>query len=101
MTSRQLFFDIAIEQCVERYVRQAGVCGLLVQLNQEAFEMLAKGLSSLVNRGVEGLSLQAPLSAFTDVVTELPGKSLGAPSVEWNRADTVQTFSLAPESLHI
>ena len=51
---------------------------LLIQLYEEAFEMLTKSLFSFVDGRVEGLYLEAPLRAVADVVTKLPGKSLGA-----------------------
>jgi len=74
--SRHLLFDVTIQKSIERHIRRTSILRLLIQLYQEAFEMLTKSLFSFVDGGVESLEFEDSFSALTDVVTKLPSKAL-------------------------
>src|ERR1700678_2903993 len=76
LSLRHLLRDVAVEQSAERNAGRAGIFGFLVQLNDEALQMLPESFFGLVDRRIERLNLRFPLRPFHDVVAKLPGESL-------------------------
>ena len=72
MTGWHFFLDVAIQKSIERHTGRPGIFRLLIQLHDEAFEMLADSFLSLVDGLVEGLHLANSLAALDQVVVEFP-----------------------------
>lgn len=78
MAGGHLFSDVAIEQRAERDVAGTGILGFVVQLQDEAFEVMPKSLFGFVESPVEGQRLMNPIVVLDGVVAILPHESPGS-----------------------
>jgi hypothetical protein len=78
MTGWHLLLNVAVQKSIERHTGRPRILRLLIQLHDEAFEMLTNSLLSFVDGRVEGLHLADSPAALDHVIAEFPGETLGS-----------------------
>jgi hypothetical protein len=68
-----LFCHVAVEQGTERHIDGTSMLGFVIELQDEAFQVLAQSPFGSVESSVEGLRLMDPLAA-------LRSRTIGTPT---------------------